>query len=219
MKLLCVTDVHGDRSMLDRMVRAEADIDVVLLGGDITNFGTPDDAEQLVDLVRAVCPTVLAVAGNCDSAQIDERLAELGVSLFRRGVLREGIGFFGASAMPPWSGGMYEMSEQEIAQVLRAGQAQLGGPQRVVVLSHTPPRDTRLDRTRAGQHVGSQALRQLVEADKPSLVVCGHIHEARGVDRIGPTTVVNCGPGFRGCFAVAEVSDRVKVQLRSLERR
>jgi Icc-related predicted phosphoesterase len=217
MKLLCITDVHSDDSMLLRILHAEDDVDAVLLGGDITNFGSAGDAERLVLRVQSFCPTVLAVAGNCDSADIDQRLTELGVSLFRRGVSIDGIGFYGASAMPPWNGGMYEMSEQEIGDGLDAGRSQLTRTDRVVVLSHTPPRATRLDRTRAGQHVGSVAVRQLIDRTNPSLVVCGHIHEARGVDRLGPTTVVNCGPAFRGCFAVAELNETVAVQLRAVE--
>jgi Icc-related predicted phosphoesterase len=187
---------------------------LVLLGGDITSFGTPNAAEFLVQRAKQHGPQVLAVGGNCDSAAIDERLASLGVSLFGRGVMLQGVGFYGVSAMPPWTGTMYELSEDEIAQALRTGREQLTEPRLEIVLSHTPPRDTLLDRTHRREHVGSVAVRQFIEQVQPALVLCGHIHEARGIDRLGATTIVNCGPAFDGQYAVAEVNADVRVELR-----
>ncbi len=213
MRLVCITDLHGDPGALDRILADAGPADVVLLGGDITSFGTPNAAEFLVRRVLEYCPQVGAVAGNCDSVAIDERLAALGVSLFRRGVMVRDVGLYGVSAMPPWTGTMYELSEDEIAAALEAGRGQLAQPQREVVLSHAPPRGTRLDRTRRGEHVGSVAVRQFIEQVQPALVLCGHIHEARGIDQLGATTIVNCGPAFDGQYAVAELDVDVRVAL------
>jgi Icc-related predicted phosphoesterase len=187
----------------------------VLLGGDLTDFGTPNVAQELVHCAQQHCDTVLAVAGNCDSKAIDDRLIELGVSLYGQGVVHKDVGFYGVSAMPPWMGTMYELSETEIAAALETGYDQLPSRRREVLLSHTPPRDTRLDLTRTGQHVGSTSVRQFVDQAGPALLVCGHIHEARGIDRLGATALVNCGPAYRGHYAVADVDDQVDVQLRT----
>ena len=86
-------------------------------------------------------------------------------------------------------------------------------PRRHVVLSHVPPQGIKLDRTHFFQHVGSSALREFVEKTQPALVVCGHVHESRGVDMIGSTTVVNCGPAGSGYYAIAEIDDQVRVDL------
>jgi Icc-related predicted phosphoesterase len=216
MKLLAITDLHGDAAMLSRILEDAGSVDVVLLGGDITHFGTPNAAEALVRRVRAACPCVLAVAGNCDSATIDRRLEELGVSLFRRGVRCGGVGFYGVSAMPPWTGSMYEVTEDEIGAALRTGRNQVSQAKSEVVLSHPPPRDTPLDLTRTGAHVGSTAVRWFIEEAQPALVVCGHIHEARGIATLGATTVVNCGAAHHGLFAVAEMVPELRVELRSV---
>ena len=72
--------------------------------------------------------------------------------------------------------------------------------------SHNPPKDTNLDRTDSGAHVGSAGIRKFIEDCQPLLVVSGHIHESRGVDKIGRTRLVNPGALAEGFYAVAEIS-------------
>jgi Icc-related predicted phosphoesterase len=215
MKILCLTDLHGEDHALRSIVEASPDVDMLLMGGDLTNFGTPNQAEKLVKIAQQTCPYILAVAGNCDSPLIDQRLAELGISLFGRGVLRDQTGFFGVSAMPPWMGTMYELEEAEIAAALRSGASEVADAERLVLLSHAPPRNCQVDCTRRGDHVGSSAVREAIDQHQPWIAVCGHIHEARGIDQIGSTTVVNCGPAFQGSYALVTLNDHVEVELRT----
>jgi uncharacterized protein len=213
MKVLCITDLHGDNQALDAILADAGQVDLVLLGGDITNFGTPNAAESVVRHVQRSGAQVLAVAGNCDSEAIDQRLVELGVSLFGRGAAWGNVGFHGVSAMPPWLGSMYELTEQQIADALQQGDAQLPLLDQRVLLTHTPPHNTRLDVTRQGQHVGSTSVRDFIDRRQPSLVVCGHIHEARGIDQLGATRIVNCGPAYRGNYALAEINAQLRIEL------
>jgi len=217
MKLLCITDLHGDIAALDDILSHAGAVDAVLLGGDITNFGTPNSAESLVKRTQRKCPRVMAVAGNCDSAAIDKRLTELDVSLFGRGVMVDDLGFHGVSAMPPWHGQMYELTEEQIANALVAGRRQLDESSRQVLLTHTPPQHTKLEVTRQGHHVGRSSVREFIEHSRPALVICGHIHESRGIDRLGPTQIVNCGTAFRGHYALVDVAPEVNIELRTTE--
>lgn len=213
MRILGITDLHGESEVLDRILAQAGPVDVILLGGDITHFGTPNAAEALVQQTQRVCPQVLAVAGNCDSPDIELRLSELGVSLCGRGRVIQATGFYGVSAMPPWHGTMYELTEEQIAAALQAGREQLPDSCPQVLLSHPPPRDTHLDRTLRGAHVGSTAVRRCIEEVRPILVVTGHIHEARGIDALGPTTIVNCGAARYGQYALITLAERVQVEL------
>jgi len=240
MRLLGITDLHSAVAMLDRILHRAGPVDLVLLGGDMTNFGTPDEAELIVKRVQQAGLPVLAVAGNCDSALIEQRLQDLGVSLYRRAVVRNRIGFQGLSAMPPWKSRMYHFSEDQLADDLQEGYRQLqaqkqpgqklpqtealsaaSAPQQAeplgwkthIVLSHVPPRDCKLDRTFLGRHVGSLALRQFIDQVQPDLVICGHIHEGRGLDRIGQTWVLNCGPAAAGNYGLVEVASELRLEL------
>ncbi len=219
MRLLCITDIHGAREPFnDILDREAANADVIILGGDITNFGTPHDAEWFLERAKQTNKPVLAVAGNCDSPQIDRFLVETGVSVSGYGRVIGEVGFVGVSAAPIWHGTMYEFTEEEIGLLLRTAVDQVGNVARCVVVSHAPPRDTNVDKVRSGAHVGSTAVREFAEKNKPDLIVCGHIHEARGTDRIENSIVVNCGPAYRGYYATAELTnpDGVKVELKAL---
>ena len=45
-------------------------------------------------------------------------------------------------------------------------------------------------------HVGSKAVRQLIEKDQPLIGLHGHIHEARGFVKIGRTLCINPGSEY-----------------------
>ncbi|MFH1923855.1 MAG: metallophosphoesterase [Planctomycetota bacterium] len=205
MRLLGITDLHGSRGALGRIIDDAGPADAVLLGGDITHFGSPDDAEELIRMARASGAAVLAVAGNCDSAEIDDRLVRLGVSLHGRGTILEGLGLHGLSATPPWFPRMYQFTEEELAVALEAGYAQVTDAQHRCVLAHVPPYGLSLDRVLFGRHVGSKSLRTFVDRTEPALVVCGHIHESLGIEQSGRTTLVNCGQASKGHYAVVDV--------------
>jgi len=214
MRLLAITDLHDKRDIFDRVLAAAGPVDVVLLGGDLTTFGTPADADRILQMAAGGGAQVFAVAGNCDSAAIDQMLVRRGVSLHSRGVILGEMGIHGLSAMPPWRTGMYQFTEAELAEGLQTGYAQIAGAKVHVVLSHAPPRNGLVDRTHFGRNVGSTALREFIDRLQPRLVLCGHIHEGRGSEQLGQTTVVNCGPGAAGSYALVELSDRLSVELR-----
>lgn len=52
-----------------------------------------------------------------------------------------------------------------------------------IVVTHTPPRSHR-DETDERRASGCEALRQALWRVRPSLAVCGHVHEGRGAERV-----------------------------------
>lgn len=215
MRLLLVSDLHGDCEVLRKILDRAGAVDAVLLAGDLTDFGSPSDAEKMVGMAARAVPAVFAVAGNCDSPEIDRRLAELGVGLHGRGTTYQSMRVQGLSAMPPWKHKMYQFTEEELGQALAAGWSDIQhAAGQHVILSHAPPRGMHtVDRTHFFMHAGSEALSQFLKQTWPQLVVCGHIHEGRGVEQVGSTTVVNCGHGLRGYYAMALLDRHLSVEL------
>src|SRR5258705_3314860 len=80
---------------IERMAPALRQADAAILTGDITNFGDPPDAFQVVDAVRAHCPTVWAVTGNLDMAWVIDAFREAGISLHGEGRRVGDLGIFG----------------------------------------------------------------------------------------------------------------------------
>jgi uncharacterized protein len=214
MRIAYLVDVHGRFDAVPDAIGAIGEADVLLIGGDITTGGTPDQAAAAIERWRPLAPRLLAVAGNMDSPEIDERLSDLGVALDARGYQLGLVGIFGVSAAPhsplrtP-----YELSEAELDRRIGHGFSAVRDCRVKVFCPHPPPRGTSCDRLPSGEHVGSTAVRSFVDREQPDVVLCGHIHEARAVDRIGGTQVVNPGPAAAGHYAIVDIDDAVTVRL------
>lgn len=61
---------------------------------------------------------------------------------------------------------------------------------KVIICTHVPPKGIR-DETTRGQHAGAPEFKELLDEIEPFIWFCGHIHEARGIEKYGETTVVN----------------------------
>jgi len=216
MRLAYVVDVHGRDGSVPKALAEIGEVDLLIVGGDITTGGTAEDAERAIQSWRPLAPRLLAVAGNMDSPTIDARLADLDVALDGRGFRFGDVGVFGVSAAPisplrtP-----YELSDDELGRRIESGFAAVEHCRVTVFCPHAPPAQTACDRLASGEHVGSTVIRAFVEREQPDLVLCGHIHEARAVDKIGRTQIVNPGPVSAGHYAVAELDADVTVQLDS----
>jgi Icc-related predicted phosphoesterase len=217
MKILAVTDIHGAYTTLREILGAEKFLDAVVIGGDLTTFGSRKEAEDVVTGLAIYGAPLVTVAGNMDPSDIDAAFDELGLSINGKGRIIAGVGFFGVSGAPlsplhtP-----NEITEQEILARAERGWKDVKEAALHVFVPHSPPLNTSLDRIRSGKHVGSSAVREFIERAGPAVVVCGHIHEARGVEQLGRSTVVNCGPAADGCYAVLDLQDGVSVDLKRM---
>ena len=214
MRLGYIVDVHGAYERAADALDGIGDVDLLIVGGDITTGGTPDEAEQAIAGWRSRTPSLYALAGNMDSPEIDQRLSDLGVALDARAVCVEDVALFGVSAAPisPLQT-PYELADDELERRIERGFADASGSRVVVFCPHAPPARTACDRLSSGEHVGSEVIRAFVERQQPDLVLCGHIHEARATDRIGRSRIVNPGPVADGHYAVVDIGDEVAVTL------
>ena len=217
MRLVCFGDIHMALGAIDRLAGELGAADVAILTGDLTTFGDPPDAERVVSAVRAHCPSVLAVTGNLDMPWVIDAFRTAGISLHGEGRRLGSLGVFGCggSNITPMDTPT-ELEEDEIRTVLERGHASVADAPRRLMICHTPPFDTRLDRLMNGTPVGSPAVRAFIERHAPDLAVVGHIHEGRGVDRVGETTVLNAGALRDGGYVVIDHDgDSLRAELRN----
>lgn len=214
MRVIAFSDVHGSYDRLDEILRKESSFDAVIIAGDLTTHGTIEEATTAIQRLRKFGKPIVAVAGNMDLPSFDSAYEVLGVNVNAKGVALGDVGFFGVAGSPytPMKT-PYEISEVEIARRANLGWQDVRDSQWKIFVPHAPPKETHLDRILIGKHVGSQAVREFVELHQPDVLVCGHIHESRGLDAIGKTQMVNCGSATRGYYAVIEITDAVKINL------
>jgi len=203
---------------IERLGPVLREADHAILTGDLTHFGDPPDAFRVVGAVRKFCPSVLAVTGNLDMPWVIDAFRADGISLHGEGRRLGDLGIFGCggSNLTPMDTPT-ELEEDELRDVLERGHAEVADAPRRLMVCHTPPYDSRLDRLMDGRPVGSPAVRAFIEARRPDVALVGHVHEGRGVDRVGATLVLNAGALRDGGYVVVEDGPAgLTAELRSL---
>ena len=207
MKLLALSDLHGDYSHVGSILDKAGDIDAVLIAGDLTNFGPDEKALELLGMFKT---PVLAVPGNCDNPTLVNILDEnkntinLHNSLHKIGDLTF-IGLGGSNPTP--FNTPFELSEKKISEYVGTLLSRSKG--RMILLSHAPPKNT-TDKLPHG-NVGSESLARYL--GRFDLIVCGHIHEARGIVRVNGTQVVNPGMASKGQGAVITIGEKIDIEF------
>ncbi len=204
---IAVGDIHESTDLLAALPGAEQ-AEGILITGDMTNRGGPEQAVRVLAAARAVHPNVLAQVGNMDMPQVDAHLSALGVNMHRQARwLAPGLALMGVGYSNPTPFGTpSEVEDDELAAWLaetRAKALALPGAapgDALLAVIHTPPRGTVLDRLPSGVNVGSAAVREFILFAQPDVCVCGHIHEAAGEERLGKTHVLNPGLLAEGGF-------------------
>ena len=185
------------------------------MAGDITNFGPDEDLEKMLEILEKSKIPIMAIPGNCDLPTILKALDNSKVTNLHNASKRiDNITFIGLGGSNPTPFDTpFELPEDKIEHDLeKMVKIVENDPDNstIVMLTHAPPYGT-VDEIPIG-HVGSTAIRKFV--DRVDLIVCGHIHEARGIMKVGKTVVVNPGMVSEGNGAVItidEVNDNVQI--------
>ena len=202
MKLMALADIHGHVKVIPLLADAARDCDVIVLAGDMTDFGDSERAVSVLTALKGLGKPVLGVSGNCDPPEVDKILEQENVSVMQKPVEINGVFFTGFS---------YPASKASILPMERF----LRKP--IILVSHQPAWGTDVDLQAGTRHKGSRTIRSFIEDYQPLLALSGHIHEARGTDRIGSTVLVNPGSFRNGCYATIDLNgDMAQATLHTL---
>jgi Icc-related predicted phosphoesterase len=202
MRFLAFTDLHGAGADLEPLAaRAAAPgIDALLCAGDFTRFGA-GAADVLRRLERAGRPLYLAPGNHEDDGLLDLLRVDYPFlhDVNGRWVDAGGVWVCGFGGPAPFRKNLPNDREDPHPELEALWRDRPGdaapGARPVVFVTHYPPVRT-LDGGPPGLPSGSALVRAFIERAKPALVVCGHEHAAFGREaRIGPSRIVNPGPG------------------------
>ena len=190
MKLLIFSDIHAKKSALEKLMAIDADY--YFADGDLVNWGRGLD--ELGPIMQKRADRIYVLPGNHESeADIAHFCDQYGFHNFHGQSIRIGqfhVAGLGYSNPTPFNT-PGEYAEEELARRLQP----FATLDPLILICHTPPKGTQLDRAGEGEHFGSTAIRDFIDRHQPRYFYCGHIHEAAGVhETIGRTEAWNVGP-------------------------
>ena len=177
-----------------------------------------EGAERWITLaderLRAAGIPALMMPGNDDEPVVKALLAQGDWITDAEGRLVDLEGFqvisWGWATTTPWHSPR-EVTEEAMAVALDGLTSQLDPARPVIFNFHDPPIDSSLDLAykmtpelkivmAGGQAmlaaVGSTAVRTVIERVQPVLSLHGHIHESRGITKVGRTVAINPGSAY-----------------------
>ncbi|MDD4162919.1 MAG: metallophosphoesterase [Methanothrix sp.] len=215
-RILGLADLHDRIEMLDRL--KEIDADLIAFCGDLHNAGSRETARPAAHALASLGPPVLIVPGNMDHRDfVPDLWREAGLRMLHRSSFCcADLGFLGMGGMvakdPRRLGdpARYYHRDDEVYEALAAVYQHTSEARIKIVVAHQPPWGAQ-DTLYNGESSGSVSLRRFVEEYQPDLLLCGHIHEARGECFIGSTRIVNVGELRRGFASIIEIEDEITV--------
>ena len=218
-RVAAAADVHASEELQERLTRVFAEVaeecQLVLLAGDLTTHGLPEQAAVLASACRGLEIPIVAVLGNHDhhsgeAEAISDVLCEAGLIVLERdhAILEIGeteigvvgtkgfVGGFPGAEIPdfgePALREIYRETTLEVEALEEGLEAVAGCHKRIVVLHYAPISDTLVGEPETiWAFLGSGRLAGPIGMHRPDLVVHGHAHHGAALGKIGEVPVYN----------------------------
>ncbi len=208
MKILAFSDLHGNiKPIIDYLNKNK--VDLIVIAGDITNFGPAELGEDILNEICSFNVPVLAIPGNCDPESMHINMDNSqAINIHARNLVIKNIGIcgFGGSNPTPFDTPL-EFEEVQIYDEAKKALEGVKEQKITLFITHAPPYGTKTDLLPSGVHVGSKSLRKIIEELQPTVNICGHVHEAVGTDEIGKTKIINPGQLTNGNACIIKIPE------------
>ncbi|MBW2966780.1 metallophosphoesterase [Candidatus Woesearchaeota archaeon] len=192
MKILASGDIHGDISLARKLAeKAEKEnVDLVVLCGDLTYGET--STQGIIGPFKEKGKQVVLIPGNHETIATADFLAQQydAVNLHGYSIKAGDIGLFGAGGA---NIGLFQLSEDEIYDLLKKSHDKIKDAKTRIMVTHVHPTETKMEKF-TKFFPGSSGVKKAIDAFKPDILLCSHVHEAEGIEeKIGNTKVINVG--------------------------
>jgi Icc-related predicted phosphoesterase len=202
-RIAAVGDIHASEATRAATVEAFAEVaqraDLVLLAGDLTNYGQVEEAEVVADACRGLGVPVVAVLGNHDyhsdrQADVTAALVAAGVVILERSsaILQIGETTVGVAGVKGFVGGFghqwanfgeplvrqaYAETTADVEALDASLRAIAGAQVRIALLHYAPSAQTLEGEPKELWLVlGAERLAAPIAEHRPDLVLHGHAH-------------------------------------------
>lgn len=219
-KLLAISDIHGNLNTTSQLayMASKMNVDAVIVSGDLSPFMSIETAKEILEILSEANKPIFYVPGNMDDPKLGE-----GVKVEKTECIHKKAARFKDLEIIGVGGGLigpfktpFEYTEDDFRKILNEISREIHSD-RTVLVTHNPPYNTSADKLTWGEHIGSVSIRQFIKEEQPLVNICGHIHEARGIDRIGRTVIVNTGPLKQGYYAQINIAEKNKINVKLMK--
>ena len=232
-RIAAAADIHCSEPLREHvhasLHEVAPQVDLVLVGGDLTTHGLPEQAAVLADACRGLAVPVVVVLGNHDyhsnrCGEVCDVLEAAGIHVLQRshvileiGGLEVGVvgtkgfvGGFAGAEIPdfgePLLREVYRETSREVDALEAVLEAVSGCHRRIVLLHYAPVADTLVgEPTSIWAFLGSGRLAGPIGAHRPDLVLHGHAHHGTHLGHIGEIPVRNVAVHVTGsAFCILE---------------
>jgi len=214
-EILCIADMHGDLNVdkVKEIIKKNPRISDIFILGDFSRYAVinkDEGIEEFLNGLKNLNLKIYAIPGNCDSKNILKIFEKYDANFHCKSANfgYYDVLFFGGSNISPFKT-PHEYEEDEIYKNLENlfNESSNEKENKKILITHTPPYNTKCD-VAGIKHVGSKAIRKIIEKFNPDLNLCSHIHECYGKeDFIGKTKVINIGE-FKRTYVVLKIDDK-----------
>jgi uncharacterized protein len=190
MKILAAGCLHNDAMLIERLAQQADDenVDLVVLAGDLTF--SEASTQNIIGPFAKRGKKVAFVHGNHESKETAELLAAKydAKLLHGYGLMSGDIGFFGCGGA---NIGLFPMTEKDIFSNLYKSHKYVKDAKKRIMVTHVHPAETAMEKF-SNFVKGSSGVTQAIEAFKPDILLCSHVHEASGLEEtLGSTRIIN----------------------------
>jgi Icc-related predicted phosphoesterase len=199
MRIAATADLHFSPQsytvIQDQFSRVRDEADLLILAGDLTNYGRPEEMEALLNALARLRLPMVAVLGNHDfecghEAQLQKMMVDAGIKVLDgTGYERAGVGFAGTKGFVGGFGKtmLTAFGERELKSFVQSSideslkleraMSQLRTSKKVVVLHYAPVVDTVVGESpEIYPFMGTSRLAEVIDRHGADLVVHGHAH-------------------------------------------
>lgn len=199
MRIAATADIHariGDAERLRSIFQGAArDADVLIIGGDLTDLGRPEQAEVLLQALKGSPLPIVATLGNHDheggrACEISDVFMKAGVHLLNRSsIVIDGVGFSGVKGFcGGFDGNLANAFGEDLfkawvnegvedAKALESELRSLETQRRVAVLHYAPVRATvEGEPPEIHAFLGTSHLARALDAGRATVAFHGHAH-------------------------------------------
>ncbi|MHA1707836.1 MAG: metallophosphoesterase family protein [Candidatus Heimdallarchaeaceae archaeon] len=204
---LLLSDIHSQFITLKEVFKKilnKFKPNLCIISGDITNFGTIEELNKIIDFVGKYIENTFFVFGNCDPVHDSKRLNNKGVNLEEKRMEINNLLFIGFGSQNP-------KIDWKLLKKLNKKE------RKICLVTHIPPFGTELDFTSFNKHGGSTKVREVIlKYNNIILSISGHIHESPAISKLNNCTLINPGPLTTGNFAILKIDKGFNVSAEIL---